>query len=187
MLGWLYQGFYTDSGMFEKSTVVYQTVGRPYMPLRILLADDNPRLRSRLSQLLTSTHDGWVVCAEAENGEQAISKTIELRPDVIVLDLSMPVMDGFEAAREIGNVLGSAPIFLYTLHTSPELEKVAKKIGIAGVVCKPNWQSLLDAIESTTREDGEESGSARRSAPETSCRRNAHRASGVDATPRDCH
>jgi len=121
------------------------------MSLRILLADDNPALRSRLGELLTSAHDDWAICAEAENGLQAISKTIDQRPDVVILDLSMPVMDGLEAAREIANVSASVPIFLYTLHTIPELEQQARKFGITQVVCKPNWQSLFDGIESAVK------------------------------------
>jgi CheY-like chemotaxis protein len=125
------------------------------VPLRILVADDNPALRTSLGNMLASSHDGWVICAEAENGRQAVSKAIDLRPDVVVLDLSMPVMDGLEAAREIANVFASIPIFLYTLHVIPALEQEAAKFGIKQVVCKPNWQSLFDAIESTTKHDGE--------------------------------
>lgn len=104
--------------------------------------------------MLMSSHDGWVICAEAENGQQAVSKAIDVRPDVVVLDLSMPVMDGLEAAREIANAFASVPIFLYTLHTIPALEQEAPKFGITQVVCKPNWQSLFDAIESATNEKG---------------------------------
>jgi len=125
------------------------------MALRILVADDNSALRSSLGQMLTSSHDGWVICAEAEDGQQAVSKAIDLRPDVVVLDLSMPVMDGLEAAREIANVLASVPIFLYTLHTIPALEQEAPKFGVTQVVCKPNWQSLFDAIESSTKKEAE--------------------------------
>ena len=128
------------------------------MPLRILVADDNPALRNSLGQMLMSSHDGWVICAEAENGQQAVSKAIDLRPDVVVLDLSMPVMDGLEAAREIANVLASVPIFLYTLHVIPALEQEAPKFGVTQVVCKPNWQSLFDAIESTTKQESENPG-----------------------------
>jgi len=104
--------------------------------------------------MLASAHDGWVICAEAENGQQAVSKAVDLRPDVVILDLSMPVMDGLEAAREIANVFASVPIFLYTLHTIPALEQEAVKFGITQVICKPNWQSLFDAIESFAKEEG---------------------------------
>lgn len=125
------------------------------MSLRILLADDNPALRNSLGQTLMSAHEGWEICAEAEDGKQAVLKAIDLRPDVVVLDLSMPVMDGLEAAREIANVLASVPIFLYTLHVIPALEEEASKFGITQVVCKPNWQSLFDAIEGATKKDGD--------------------------------
>ena len=147
------------SGMSEKPSVVYQTMWGN-MSLRILVADDNPALRASLGHMLTSSHDGWVICAEAENGQQAVSKAIDLRPDIIVLDLSMPVMDGLEAAREIANVFASTPIFLYTLHTIPALEQEAVKFGITQVICKPNWQSLFDAIESSTKKEGNNPGAS---------------------------
>ncbi|MGH9496923.1 MAG: response regulator transcription factor [Candidatus Sulfotelmatobacter sp.] len=145
------------------------------MPLRILLADDNQKLRIRLGRMLASAHDGWVICAEAENGQQAVSKAIDLRPDVVILDLSMPVMDGLEAAREIANVFASVPIFLYTLHTIPALEEEAGKFGITQVICKPNWQSLFYAIESFTKEDGEDPDPPALSAPRPSRSRNSQR------------
>ena len=126
------------------------------MSLRILLADDNPKLRTRLGRMLASAHDGWVICAEAENGRQAVSKAIELSPDIVILDLSMPVMDGLEAAREIANVFASVPIFLYTLHTIPALEQEAGKFGITQVICKPNWQSLFDAIEGLAKKEAKD-------------------------------
>ncbi len=144
------------------------------MSLRILLADDNPGLRSRLGELLTSAHDDWAICAEAENGLQAISKTIDLRPDVVIMDLSMPVMDGLEAAREISNVSASVPIFLYTLHTIPELELQARKFGITQVICKPNWQSLFDGIESAIRPQAQDQGPPASSPSGPPCPRDRH-------------
>ncbi|HEY6442802.1 MAG TPA: response regulator transcription factor [Candidatus Acidoferrales bacterium] len=156
------------------------------MSLRILLADDNPKLRTRLSRMLTSAHDGWVICAEAENGKQAVSKSIELRPDVVILDLSMPVMDGLEAAREIANAFNSVPIFLYTLHTIPALEEEASKFGITQVICKPNWQSLFDAIEGSTKEEGKDPGASPLSSGEPSGPRKLNRVPAPD-TRRDYH
>src|SRR5690242_3840138 len=156
------------------------------MALRILVADDNSALRSSLGQMLTSSHDGWVICAEAEDGQQAVSKAIDLRPDVVVLDLSMPVMDGLEAAREIANVLASVPIFLYTLHTIPALEQEAPKFGITQVICKPNWQSLFDAIESFTKEEGEAPDPPALSSTGTSGPRDVQRIAASE-TRRDYH
>jgi CheY-like chemotaxis protein len=131
--------------------------------------------------MLTSAHDGWVICAEAENGKQAVSKTFELRPDVIVLDLSMPVMDGLEAAREISNVFAAVPIFLYTLYTMPALEQEAGKFGITQVICKPNWQSLFDAIEGTVEQEVDDAELPRASRPVPSSSGQTHRIS-ADAT-----
>ncbi len=148
------------------------------MPIRILLADDNPKLRLRLGQMLASVHDSWVICAEAENGKQAVSKAMELKPDVVILDLSMPVMDGLEAAREIANVFASIPIFLYTLHTIPALEEEASKFGITQVICKPNWQSLFDAIEGSTED--EIPGASPLSAGGPTCSRNVQRVSASE-------
>lgn len=150
------------------------------MALRILLADDNSKLRTRLSRMLASAHDGWVICAEAENGRQAVSKAIELRPDVVILDLSMPVMDGLEAARNIANEFGSVPIFLYTLHTIPALEQEAIKFGITQVICKPNWQSLFDAIEGSTKDEVETPGTSPLSPGEPSGPRKASRVSAAE-------
>jgi CheY-like chemotaxis protein len=73
---------------------------------RILIADDNVVVRRHLGELFKS-HAGWEVCAEVENGQQAVLKTRELKPDLIILDLAMPVMDGLQAAREIGKALPS--------------------------------------------------------------------------------
>ena len=133
--------------MAGKALLSYTQQGQPIlMPLRILVADDNRSVRASLGQFLRH-HPDWVICAEAENGQEAVTKTIQFAPDVVVLDLAMPVMDGLEAAREIGNVLSEVPIFLYTLHSIPALEREAHRIGVREVVTKPHWESLLGAIE----------------------------------------
>src|SRR5579862_8708368 len=76
------------------------------------------------------------VCAEVENGEQALVKARELNPDLIILDLAMPVMDGLRATREILRILPSVAIIIYTLHYAPWVELEAKKAGARGVVAK---------------------------------------------------
>ena len=70
------------------------------MTTRILIADNNEIARGRLTQLIQS-HDRWEVCAQTENGQKALLKATELKPDIIILDLAMPVMDGLE--RGVGN------------------------------------------------------------------------------------
>jgi len=68
------------------------------MPRRILIADDSPFTRKTLQDLLESR--GWEVCGQADNGVDAVRMTVELNPDVVILDLAMPSMDGLTAARQ---------------------------------------------------------------------------------------
>lgn len=112
---------------------------------RILIADDTPAVRKALRQLLEGAHP-WQV-AEAEDGQQAISRALELRPDLIILDLAMPVMDGLTAAREISKVLPETPIVMYTMHWTPPLELAAQKSGVRKVVPKVHSEALLKAVE----------------------------------------
>jgi CheY-like chemotaxis protein len=115
------------------------------MTTRILIAGDNQTTRARLTELIQS-HAYWDVCARAENGQTAVLKAIEQKPDIIILDLAMPVMDGLSAAREIRKALPSTPIVLYTRQKLPtELE--AKKAGIRKVVSKPGTDVLFGVIE----------------------------------------
>jgi CheY-like chemotaxis protein len=83
------------------------------MTTRILIAGDNQDGRARLTELIQS-HEYWDVCGRAESGEKAVLKAKELKPDIIILDLKMPVMNGLGAAREIRKVLPELPSF-YTL------------------------------------------------------------------------
>jgi len=82
----------------------------------ILIVDDHPLVRRSVRTLLT-THS-MNVCGEAEDGKAAIEKAIELRPDIIVLDITMPIMNGFEAAQEIRRILPLVKIVFLTLHDS---------------------------------------------------------------------
>ena len=117
------------------------------MPIQILIADDNEVSRGRLSELL-SDHDGWKVCAAAENGQEALAKALEIKPDLIILDLAMPVMDSLRATREILQVMPQVPILIYTLHSGTGwLEVEAKKAGARKVIAKPEVQSLLKEME----------------------------------------
>lgn len=116
------------------------------MHARILIADDHDLMRSLLRQLLNS-HDGWEVCCEARNGGEAVAKASDLHPDVIILDLSMPAMNGFQAAREILKKTPHPFVLLFTLHHSPELEQQAALLGIHRVISKPDDAALLSAIE----------------------------------------
>jgi DNA-binding NarL/FixJ family response regulator len=117
------------------------------LPVRILIADDHPAVRTVLRALIAG-HADWQVCGEAENGFEAVAKAGELKPDVIILDLAMPIMDGVRAAREISSATPTVPILLHTMHGSPTLNLEAKKAGVCKVVSKgESGDDLLIAIE----------------------------------------
>jgi DNA-binding NarL/FixJ family response regulator len=117
------------------------------MPIRILIADDNQVARGRLRETLDG-HEGWQVCAETENGRQAIEKARDLKPDLIVLDVVMPMLDGLRATREIRRILPGVPILIYTLHDADVVCLEAKKAGATRVVSKlEHVSSLITALE----------------------------------------
>ena len=115
------------------------------MPSRILIADDHDLLR-RLIKREFEDHLDWV-CIEAENGEQAVAKAMELKPEIIILDLVMPVMDGLTAAREIVKILPAVPIVLHTVHFCEQVKWEAKKIGVREVLPKADIASLVGVVE----------------------------------------
>jgi DNA-binding NarL/FixJ family response regulator len=120
--------------------------------VRILIADDYAELRKMLSALL-NTHAGWQVCGEAANGLEAVKKAAELKPDVIILDLSMPEMDGLKAASQISLTSPDVPIVIYTNYAvSPETKLEAKKHGVREIINKgASPDQLLSTVESVLR------------------------------------
>jgi len=115
------------------------------MPIRLLIADDNPVVRTALHQLLERAGDWEVV--DAENGQEAVAKAQELSPNLIILDLVMPVMDGLAAAREISKLMPQTPLLMHTLHWSPQVEIEAQKVGVRKVVPKADSKGLISAIQ----------------------------------------
>jgi DNA-binding NarL/FixJ family response regulator len=116
------------------------------MAIRILIADDNEAVRGRLGELL-ATHDGWEVCGSVGSGREVVEKAVELRPSIILLDLAMPEMDGLSAAKEIGKVMPSVPIVIFTLHKFATIDLEAKKAGVRYVVAKPDTETLFRVID----------------------------------------
>jgi DNA-binding NarL/FixJ family response regulator len=114
--------------------------------LRILLVDDEEKIRKALSHLL-NTRSNWTVVGEASNGSEAISKAQELMPDVILMDLSMPQMNGLKATKEIRQVAPKAEVLIFTQHDSSTLVRQAKDAGARGFVLKSDAQNLLKAVE----------------------------------------
>jgi DNA-binding NarL/FixJ family response regulator len=117
------------------------------MVTRILIADDRESMRNALRTLFV-LRPNWEICGEAEDGQEAVFKASDLRPDVIVLDFKMPLADGLQAAQEIARNLPATPIVMYTLYKDERLESVAKSAGVRRVVAKENGvQELLGAID----------------------------------------
>ncbi len=119
---------------------------------RILLADDNESVRRVIAALLENS--GFTVCAEAVSGEDAVAKAVECKPDLIVIDLVMPSMNGLTASRKISEVLPGLPILLHTLHASSGLALEAQKHGISRVVPKSEGHSLVSQIRQLLGSDG---------------------------------
>jgi two-component system nitrate/nitrite response regulator NarL len=102
---------------------------------RIFVVDDNPTVRSMVRQLFESEAN-YVMVGEAENGRDAIAKAVFVKPDLIVLDLSMPVMSGLDAAPYLRTVLPETRLLLFTVHNGLEVERLARAAGIQAVVSK---------------------------------------------------
>jgi len=114
------------------------------MGKRIVLADDNAAVRRALRGILELEGD-WKVDGEAVDGRDAIEKAKKLRPDLIVLDVSMPVMSGLDAARVLRHIMPTVPLILCSLHTNDVLEKEASAAGVNAVVSKAqNMQVLVN-------------------------------------------
>jgi len=103
------------------------------MPRRVLLVDDNQRVRKTTRDMFESV--GYV-CSEAENGAEAVEQTSLVHPDLIVLDLAMPVMNGLEAAPLLRQKLPAIPIILFSVHADDLLKKDAQRAGITAIVSK---------------------------------------------------
>ncbi|HVN17898.1 MAG TPA: response regulator transcription factor [Dongiaceae bacterium] len=114
------------------------------MPVRILIADDNAAVRRALRGLFESV-DHWEVI-DARDGQEAVVKSIESRPDAIVLDLAMPQKDGLAAAKEISALLPDIPILMCTMHMSTLVQAEALKSGIRQVFSKGDSSLLVPAI-----------------------------------------
>ena len=114
------------------------------MPIRILIAEDSPSVKNALRHLLEGAGPWEII--DVDNGEEAVAKALELRPDLIVLDLVMPVMDGLKAAREISKLLPDTPILMHTMHSSPQVEIEAQKVGVRKVVSKADSMLLVSTV-----------------------------------------
>jgi DNA-binding NarL/FixJ family response regulator len=115
------------------------------MPTRILIVDDSGAIR-RLLRVCLEAEAGWSVCAEAANGKEAIEMAERQHPDAVVMDLSMPVMNGLEAGRILRKLMPSMPLIMLTFFSTPNLEHEAFEAGYKKVILKT--QSLDDLVRS---------------------------------------
>jgi DNA-binding NarL/FixJ family response regulator len=114
--------------------------------LRVLVADDQPGIRKRVCLTLASIFT-LEVCDEAADGQEAVERARESSPDLIILDVTMPVMNGLDAARKILVFSPLTPILILTMHKSRQLMEEARKIGVRGYVVKAEaGQSLSSAV-----------------------------------------
>lgn len=120
------------------------------MPRRVLIADDSPIIRRTVRSWLESKTD-YEVCGEAEDGRIAVDLVKELKPDTIILDVSMPVMSGLQAADEITANAPKTQIVMLTNFPSELLRQHASRIGIKAVITK-DGEGTLDRLVSTLRE-----------------------------------
>src|SRR5260370_42413712 len=118
----------------------------PSRPLRVLVADDHEMVRLGLCALLRSPQ--VEVCGQAKDGQEAIETSRQLSPDLIILDISMPVLGGIEAAQQIRVFLPDVPILFFSTHKTSELVALVQSVGAQGFVAKDQMAAtLLEAIE----------------------------------------
>jgi DNA-binding NarL/FixJ family response regulator len=130
--------------MSMATTIVY---GTPHPRVRVLVADDHEVMRMGIRNLL-QFQSSWSVCAEASNGQEAVEKALQFHPDVIIMDITMPVMNGLEAASQIARTQPQIPIILFSLHVSDELNQHLQKDGIRGAVAKADAaRDLAQAVQ----------------------------------------
>lgn len=119
------------------------------MGLRVLVVDDSEMTRRILRMLLGSRN--WIVCGEADNGCSGVEKFQELKPDVVILDLAMPDIDGIQAAAIMSASNPKVPIILFTILGIDGIQSEASKAGIRAIVTKDNAWSLIPQIEKLAR------------------------------------
>ncbi len=113
---------------------------------RVLIVDDHAIIRRGVQGILRG-HPEWELCGEAENGQEAVRLADELKPEVIIMDVSMPGMNGVEATRVIKKNLPQAKVLLLTLHVSVDLVRSAFRAGARGYVLKSDAeQDLIRAL-----------------------------------------
>lgn len=114
------------------------------MPVRVLIVDDHEIVREGISQLIARSRPEWLICGQASNGEQAIELVQTLTPDVVILDISMPKVNGLQVAAKIAAMQLRCRVLMFTMHESERLARDVRAAGAHGVVLKS--QAARDLI-----------------------------------------
>jgi DNA-binding NarL/FixJ family response regulator len=122
-------------------------VGESMKTLRILIADDHDLMRRGVKALLQS-HAGWEVCGEAHTGREAVAKAEELKPDIVILDISMPDLNGVDAAKRIRKGSPDTEVLILSVHYSDQLIRDILEAGVRGYIVKSDSdRDLIIAVE----------------------------------------
>lgn len=120
------------------------------MPKRILVVDDSAIIRGLVREFIES-RPGFEVCGEATDGLEGVEKGLELKPDLIVLDFSMPRINGLQAALMLHEIVPDTPIILFTVHKDAILSRLALNAGVTSVVSKTDQLTMLvDEVQRLT-------------------------------------
>ena len=114
------------------------------MPVRVLIVDDHEIVREGISQLIARSRPEWLICGQASNGEQALELVQTLTPDVVILDISMPKVNGLQVAAKIAAMQLRCRVLMFTMHESERLARDVRAAGAQGVVLKS--QAARDLI-----------------------------------------
>ena len=119
--------------------------------VRILVADDNEMIRNSICSVLRTQRE-WIVCGEAMDGKDALEKAIKLKPDVVLVDMSMPHLNGFETSARIHEQIPEAEILIVTEHDARTLSHIPSQPGVRGYVLKSRIErDLIPAVEAASK------------------------------------
>ncbi len=122
-------------------------------PIRVVVADDHPVIR-RMVRSVLEQHPHFEVCGEAENGAEAIEEVKRVKPDVVVLNVTMPLINGFQAAREIKTHVPETAIVILSSHADKHFIAEAREIGVRAYVPKSKiGEALIKALQAAVKGD----------------------------------